>query len=370
MRDVFDGLWTRLGDVGVDFAIWRAGLAGSLTPALARQIVTAKRGPLVLEGVSELSPEAAALLALHDDDLLLPSLTEISEKTAKCLARHRRRLYLDGCRSLSEAGAEALAVHGLETLRKSWEESLEAWRALEEIPSRGDEGWRPEHDVELSDAILLGPGYLEVQTLSLSGLRTLPASVAQALGQHKGTLILDRVRELDDAAAEGLKHHFGSLDLNGLRSLSPAAARALAHGGGTWPSHMPMHISLRLNGLRSLSSEAAEELAGYRGNLWLGGLRELTPDVAAALSRFDPLDRFDRLNLYGIRRLSPEAARNLAPFGATLCLGSLTTVSVELAEALVEVKGRLYLPRLRSLSPEAAEILLSKLDVELLPEAW
>lgn len=368
MQEILDGLRNRLGDLGVDFAIWRAGLTGGITPAQARRIVMAKRGSLVLENVSEISPEAAAVLALHNDDLVLPSLAEISVQTAQCLARHRHRLYLDGCRSLSPAAAEALAVHGLDTLRNSWEESFAEWASWDEIPDSYDPS-DADDDPDFFMEALRETIFLKVQTLSLAGLRKLPPPVARALGQHKGTLILDGVRDLDDAAAEGLKHHFGSLDLNGLRSLSPRAARALAHGGGPWPHLLMLHIRLRLNGLKTISPEAAEELAGYQGTLWLNGLRELTPPVAEALARLSPCNELERLNLYGVRRLSLAAARKLAPFQATLCLGGLTTISADLAEALVEVKGRLYLPGLRSLSPKAAEILLSRLDVMLLPEA-
>jgi len=213
---------------------------------------------------------------------------------------------------------------------------------------------------------------IQALTLSLAGLRKLTPGVARALGSHKGTLVLDGLRELDDEAAAGLKHHFGSLDLNGLRTLSPSAARALAHGGGKWPACLPHMIAIRLhlNGLRSLSVEAARELAAYQGTLWLGGLRELTPSIAAALGEFRPLDRLDRLCLNGLRSLSPEAARNLAPIEATLCLDGLTSISPELAEALVDVKGRIHLYGVRSISCEAAAILFSRLDVHLGPGWW
>lgn len=366
MTDFLFWLRNEVTNMRIAFSIWRASFTGGLTPRQAQRILMAKRGPLELEGIDRLLPEAAAILARHDDDLLFPSLPELSVEAAQCLARHRHRLYLDGCRSLNPAAAEALAIHGLETIRKSAEKSLAERASWDEIPSRYDPS-DVDEALDLFTEALREAIFIEVQSLSLAGLRKLAPPVAQALGRHKGTLILDGVRELDDAAAEELKHHFGSLDLNGLRSLSPRAARALAYGGGPWPDCLMLHIRLRLNGLKTISPEAAEELAGYQGTLWLNGLRELTPAVAEALARFSPCNELERLNLYGVRRLSPAAARKLAPFEATLCLGGLTTMSADLAEALVEVKGRLYLPRLRSLSPEAAEILLSRLDVVLSP---
>jgi hypothetical protein len=359
--------WIRGLQVTIDKQ-W-AGLCGLTTAQRAGRIVWGTRGVLELEGVGRISLGAAAVLARHDDDLRLPSLRELEPELARLLAQHRHRLYLDGLRGLDAVTARALAVHGLETLRRSWQESLKALMALEEIPSPGDEAWDPEdeYDRDLTEAILLRSGFLEFLTLSLSGLRKLSPAVARGLGQHKGILILDGLKEISDEAAHQLGNHFGTLELNGLRSLSPAAARALAYGGGKWPDRPALDIQLRLNGLKTIVPKTARELARYPGTLWLSGLRELTPKVAEALSGFDPQSRYDRLYLDGLRRLTPEAVRELAPFSATLSLAGLTTVSPELAEALLEVRGRLHLPGVRRLSAEAAEILLSRLEVNLSP---
>jgi len=152
-------------------------------------------GPLELEGVERMSLGAAAVLARHDHDLRLPSLREINPELARLLAQHRRRLYLDGLRSLDAVTAKALAVHGLETVRRSWRESLEAWKAIEEMPSPGDPGWEPEHELELTDAMFLDVGMLEMLTMSLSGLRRLSPSAARQLGQHKGVMIIDGLNQ-------------------------------------------------------------------------------------------------------------------------------------------------------------------------------
>ena len=369
MRQIIIRLRERFGALGSGLHLSKRDATGRMTPAQARQIVVSKGEPMTLDWVTDLPPAAARILARHDGQLRLPALRELSVETARCLARHRGHLSLDGCRTLEPAVAEALAIHGLESMRASAAECLAA-RA-------SDEGFREWDNADsnfadrMADIVARIDQFKGIQalTLSLAGLRKLTPGVARALGSHKGTLVLDGLQELDDEAAQGLKHHFGSLDLNGLRTLSPSAARALAHGGGKWPACLGQMIAirLRLNGLRSLSVEAARELAAYQGTLWLGGLRELTPSVAAALGEFRPLDRLDRLCLHGLRNLSPEAARNLAPFEATLCLDGLTSISTELAEALVEVKGRIHLPGVRSISSDAAAILLSRLDVHLFP---
>ncbi|MFN9368836.1 MAG: hypothetical protein ACK6CT_08725, partial [Planctomycetia bacterium] len=62
MRQIWEDLCGLVRDLGPNCARWRAGVTGSLTPAQARRIVTGLRGPLVLEGVTELSPEAAGVL--------------------------------------------------------------------------------------------------------------------------------------------------------------------------------------------------------------------------------------------------------------------------------------------------------------------
>jgi hypothetical protein len=344
-----------------------ASLCGLMSSQRAGRIVWGTDGPLDLDGVKLMSLGAAAVLARHDHDLRLPSLREVNPELARLLAQHRRRLYLDGLRSLDAVTAKALATHGLETVRRSWMESLEALKAIEEMPSPGDPGWEPKHELELTDALFLRCGMLKMLTLSLSGIRRLSPSAARQLGQHKGVLIMDGLKEISDEAARELGNHFGSLELNGLRSISTVAAKAVARGGGEWPKGFTFDNRLGLNGLRSMSGAVARELARYQGPLRLDGLRELTPEVAEALPGFNPQCRYDQLSLGGLRRLDPDAVRRLAPLRATLSLGGLTTVSPELAEALVEVRGRLHLPRVRSLSTEAAVVLLSRPEVNLTP---
>jgi hypothetical protein len=372
MRQIIIRLRERVGALVGGFHLSRQRAAGRMTPSQARRLGVPKGDPMSLDWVTDLPPAAARILARHDGQLRLPALRELSVETARCLARHRGHLSLDGCRTLEPAVAEALAIHGLESMRASAAECLAARASDEGFPERDESNLNSAKFMADIAARLDHLKGIEEHTLSLAGLRKLTPGVARALGTHKGTLVLDGLRELDDAAAEGLKHQFGSLELNGLRTLSPSAARALAHGGGPWPACLAqmMAIRLRLNGLRSLPVETARELAAYQGTLWLGGLRELTPSVAAALGAFRPLDRLDRLNLAGLRNLSPEAARNLASFEATLCLDGLTSISPELAEALVEVKGRIHLPGVRSVSAEAAAILFSRLDVHLFPGWW
>lgn len=164
-----------------------AGVTGGPTPSQVRCIVMGRWGPLLLEGSHEISPAAAAMLALHDDDLRFPSLRKISVASAQCLARHRHRPFLDGCRSVrSEASAAGLgnpcgtlALDGLRSLTPS------AAKAI----------------VQCSKNL---PDYLKMDIrLRLNGIRNLSPEAA-ALSKFQ-----PRCR----------------LHLNGLRKPSPEAAR-------------------------------------------------------------------------------------------------------------------------------------------------
>lgn len=101
-----------------------ASVWGLKTPQRAGRIVWGTRGPLELEGVESISLGAAAVLARHDSQLRLPSLRKLNPELARLLAQHRHDLYVDGCRSLDALTASVIAKHGLEPVRKSWEDSL------------------------------------------------------------------------------------------------------------------------------------------------------------------------------------------------------------------------------------------------------
>jgi hypothetical protein len=358
--------WTRkpMRQLTDGSGLWPAG-PRSLSIQQAEQIVAETGRILRLPGLRTLTPAVARVLARHKDDLVLPGLRSIAADVAHCLAQQKGRLYLNGCRSLDIPAAKKLVAHGLDTIRESAATCLRAREAWYLSLGQNDETAETD-DPRILAASMPESIFIREQTLSLSGLKKIPATLAEVLGEHRGELILDGVRELSDAAAAGLGKHFGSLDLNGLRSLTPNAATNLAHGGGEWPRNLPLTVRLSLNGLKHLSPDAARGLARWQGPLWLNGLRRLPPAVAAALATFTPQDELDKLHL-GVRRLSPAAAREFAPFRGTLSLDGLRTVSTDLAKALVEVKGRIWLRRVSWLRQEAAEILFSRGGIHLWP---
>ena len=175
--------------------------------------------------------------------------------------------------------------------------------------------------------------------LDLSGLSTLPADVAAVLAEHDGDLILD-----------------------GLTLLSPATAAALAaHAGAAGKVVDPEAIAARV-------TEAFEEgdleisrfeeiIAEFGGDgpipaVSLGGLSEVTPDVATALSQ-----HLGDIQLDGLKTLSLESAQALASHVGGLSLAGIDGLDPDVAEALIPHRGDVFIP----------DAVLEKVTAELQP---
>lgn len=87
--------------------------------------IDASKGRLILNDVTEITPEAALKLAeFEGGDLQLNGLTTISPEIAQALAKHKGWLFLNGLSTVSKEEASALAKHesgwlylqGLETV--------------------------------------------------------------------------------------------------------------------------------------------------------------------------------------------------------------------------------------------------------------
>lgn len=133
---------------------------------------------------------------------------------------------------------------------------------------------------------------------------------------------------------------------------------------------------LQFKNLKSLSVKAARSLRSFRGRLYLESL-QLPDEVAKALSPFQG----QQLYIGQSGSLSPDALRNLAKTKAELYLGDkelepnlakalslyrgprltlqLESLNSKLARALAQVKGELYLFRVRSVDLETAKALSS-----------
>jgi tartrate dehydratase beta subunit/fumarate hydratase class I family protein len=278
-----------------------------LTPDVAQALAGYSKGPLLLNGLTTLSAEAAKGLAQHKGALSLAGLTTLSDEVAAALAQHEGALLLTGLTTLSAEAATALAQH-----RGVW--------------------------------------------LSLHGLTTISDEVATALAQHTGRLSLNGLTTLSPEAIKALARHKGALEFDGLTTLSAEAVKALAQHKGT--------MSLSLAGLTTLSAEAVKALARYNGTLYLNGLTTLSDEAAKALAQHE-----GSLSLASISfSLTPDSALVWATLlqgqlDAVTALDSPDSVSI--AKALATRKGRLSLPNLKKLSPKTLSALIEKEDIEI-----
>jgi hypothetical protein len=172
------------------------------------------------------------------------------------------------------------------------------------------------------------------------------------LAPRLGTVLLPAVRSIDVATATALAEHCrDELALGGLTDLSPEVAAALAAFKGC----------LALPALTVLTPETARGLAKHEGRLALESLTELPPEVAAELAKHE-----GELALHGIQSLSTPAARALAAAPGLLWLTGLMNLTPEGATALLQRKAGLaldavqYVDRIDSLP--LAELLVAEFD--------
>jgi hypothetical protein len=138
----------------------------------------------------------------------------------------------------------------------------------------------------------------------------------------------------------------GELRLDTLKELSKEVAFALSKHSGTTYGRPAI---LSLGGLQTLSLDAARALQSHTGGLSLSGLTDISADLAAALAGHS-----GRLYLNGIHILQKDAAKRLAKYKGELVLNGLTELSAETAEALSSHGGMLSLKGLKTLTPDAA----------------
>lgn len=235
----------------------------------ARALVGYAKGPMLLNGLTTLSAEAAAELAKFNHVLLLNGLTDLSRETAAALARSTGRLALDGLTRLSVDIARTLAASNASlTFRGLTEIDFDVVTVLAQAP-----GWHPD----------------------LPKIAVLDPACAKALASCKGRhLLLDGLTELDAATADGLAAFAGD--------------------------------NLSLNGLTALDADAARALAKFRGgNLYLGRLVTLDPGTAAALVQTKGWDG----NLSGLKKISPDTVRALVGYKGTFPLLTSNLRSVD-----------------------------------------
>lgn len=224
----------------------------SLTVEQATDIV-AGSSAVSLDGVAELSVEAAQVLGQYDKgDLRLHRVRTITPEVARALAPRGRKgvtLWL-GLTTITPEVAEALAAHSRGMLALNALDGMSVEVARELARFRGK--------------------------LTLNGLTTLSPEVARELAEHRSKFTLFGLTEISDEAAEALSHHRGTILLNGLTRLTsaPLTAQMLKANDGF----------LNLSKVQTVSDDVVQVLAEYRGRpIRLAGLTELSEANAVRL---------------------------------------------------------------------------------------
>jgi mono/diheme cytochrome c family protein len=336
----------------------RGGLAmrglTTLSPAAAKAIAGRKAAEVHIDGLTTLTPEAAAILMTvngHVWNGQLPGITTVSEELAQAMAK--RGVSLPGLKELSPAVAKALEGKLGGDLRGLTSLSAEvAAVALKQARGVNLDGLKELSD-ELAQVLAKTDG-----PLSLNGLTNLSASAADAIAKRDKDISLNGLAEITPAAAAKLAAHAGHaswrprVHLDGLKTLSAETAGILA-GWIKWGGRLPLLTDLsepaaaaiatsrnfdgRLPGLKTLSAGAAKQLATRQGDLVLDGLGTLPDDVAAALAAH----RGGTLSLNGVKTLSDGAAAALAAQQGILSLNGLTSLSDAAAKSLAAHTGEL-----------------------------
>ena len=340
----------------------------AVSPALAKRLATTFAAKsLLLDKVTELSPEAAAALVDFPGTVSLDGLTEVSPELVRALGDLNKRS-LKGVTALSPEAAAAM-VEGVRgaSLRLNLT-SLPADTAKELAQGQRND-LLLDRLTELSDEAAAALGECTLTNLWLRGLTDLSPGAAKGLAALKApgnlgpTLRLDSLRSLSPEAAEAFAaSKITYLELIGLETLSAGTARALARSKAltgdlrsltTLSADAAAALAafagnksgggrLNLFGLTSLDAEAARGLAAFRGNLELDGLTEIDPETAAALATYAG----PKLSLRGLKTFSAEAAEQLAKAKAwDGGLSSLRSLSDEAAAALAGFEGKgLFIP--------------------------
>jgi hypothetical protein len=343
----------------------------TLSPEAARELKTFKGGPrsyasfgscLSLAGLETLSPEAAAELAAFPGEALFLGVTELSEAAFRSLMTFRRRLYLPRLARIPAGAAESMAdyrgpglsILGLATLSPEearvlaglgnrWNGRLPNVKSLSPETAAVLAGLKGVNKAVMAEGPFLPP---KVVRLELDGA-TLSAETVRELAGFPGLLLLRGLTQAalsDDLLAALAEYNGAGLGLDGLTSLPPDLAKRLA----TFATKF-----LFLDDVTELSPEAAAALAGFPGSVSLDGLTEVSPELVKALGDLN------KRSLKGVTALSPEAAAAVVEGfrGASLTL-NLTSLRADTAKELAQGRRNdLFLDRLTQLSDEAAAAL-------------
>lgn len=314
------------------------------------EILFSYYGTLRLNHLQDLPELTTDKLELFEGDLYLNGLSRISEPDLITLLWRTgtgHHLSLDSLKCIPESALSAIAQH---------KGSL-SFNSLEMLPpdcatALASSRW------ELSEERFHMYGPERAYSIYLNGVQELCESTATALSKHNGSISLTGLKEISECVAEALARHGideygdGSRDLIlGAPILTPAAATNLA-------KHRGASI---LFGFRQISEEIAAALSSYQGSFCFDELTPLPASVALALSKHEGNSIYFNA-LTSSSDFSDEAAWALSCHQGALNLNRLTDISDEQAKALSQHKGTMLgLSSLESFSDLAARMLSGKI---------
>ena len=200
-----------------------------------------------------------------------------------------------------------------------------------------------------------------------------PEQAGDLVSSANGTIALDAVTSLSPEAAIQLAANEGGLSLDGLSSLDAAVAQALAMHGrldGVDPDSIDIDAVLaKLGGLFAVDGDGEMDVDGL-----LNGIESLLTDLPAEATGDDadgaaPDASDPWLSLGGLKTITPGVAAALAMHDGPLLLDGLTTITPDVAGALATHSGELSLAGLQSLGADARAALASHDGPVVLPDA-
>jgi len=280
-------------------------------------------GDLFLNGLREITPEVAAVICSRfQGEMHFDGLQTIDSETAKVFAKSIAKISLGLTELPPDVAAElSYKTGGGLNLNQLAELPVESAREL---------------------------GYAKMSWLGLDGLVTIDPKAARELANFEGAwLHLNGLNHLDERTLAALAHYRGSwLYMNGASSVDRVAADRFGEIRAR---------SLYLGGLTQLDVPTLEGLAKFEGNLFLHGLKEVSPEGCATLGS----GRCRGLNLSGLDALDQECALHLGRFrGRSLELNGVKTLDIDSAKYIGRTTASLELERLDELSVNAARQLL------------
>lgn len=233
----------------------------SLTDAsIATALCSHQGGGLVLDGMTTLSPAAAAALSNYPGWLSLGGLSSLSTTTAQELAKHTGPgLYLNGVRSIDEAVAAKFSAHA-------------GWLSLSGLMNtqygntngNGNNAGNGNGNGNGNNA---GSGNVAKNDGGLN------KNIATQLAKHPGPLCLNGINDIDPATlGELAKGCRGGLDLSGLTSINSAEIMKFRNHSG-W---------LALDGLTEIPDNVVDDLVAHDGPVGLLGLTTISGNATTA----------------------------------------------------------------------------------------